>query len=75
MRSIFRKKESQPGQLRFDPAQKQPVIRCSICTGEQVGGLKDLHTGTFEEIMVIRSAEDLGRFQKMVGTEEISKVY
>ena len=51
------------------------VIRCSICTGEQTAGLRDLGPGQFHEIMLIRDEDDLTRFQKMVGTEEIQKIY
>ena len=44
--------------------------------GEQVAGFKDLHTGKFEEVMLICSAADLDDFRVMYGiTEEITKEY
>ena len=52
-----------------------PVLRCSICNGEQVAGLKDRQTGAFEEIMLIRNAHDLDVFRKMVGVQDIPKEY
>ena len=55
---------------------KKPVIKASICNGEQVAGFKDLHTGKFEEVMLICSAADLDDFRVMYGiTEEITKEY
>ena len=61
--------------LTYDPAEKQPVIRCSICNGEQVAGLRDRKTGAFEEIMVLRDPEDRLLFEAMAGTDEIEKIY
>ena len=55
---------------------KRPVIKASICTGEQVAGFKDIHTGKIEEIMLIRSEADLDNFKKMYGiNEKIEKEY
>ena len=61
--------------LSYDPAVQKPVIRASICTGEQVGGLRDLRTGKFTDLMLIRDENDLREFQAMVGTSEIQKEY
>ena len=41
--------------------------RCSICTGEQVAGFKDIYTGHFDEIMLIRDTADLDTFMEMYG--------
>lgn len=46
----------------YDRENQRPVIRSSICTGEQVAGLKDIHTGKFTEVMVIRDRKDLDEF-------------
>ena len=71
---FFRKK--QLPRDSFDRESKKPVIRASICTGEQVAGFKDLHTGAFEEVMLIRDAEDLAAFKERYGIEdEIEKIY
>lgn len=52
------------------------IMKASICNGEQVAGFKDLHTGKFEEVMLICSAADLDDFRVMYGiTEEITKEY
>ena len=60
----------------YDPSVKTPVIKCSICTGEQVAGFKDIHTGKIEEVMLIKSPADLERFKTMYGIEEeIAKEY
>ena len=36
----------------YDKDSKRPVIKASICTGEQVAGFKDIHTGKIEEVMI-----------------------
>lgn len=60
----------------YDPNHQKPVLKTSICTGEQVAGFKDLQTGKIEEIMLIRSPADLAEFRELYGiTEEIYKEY
>ena len=60
----------------YDSENKIPLIRASICNGEQVAGFKDIHTGEFEEVMLIRDAADLAEFKEMYGiTQNIEKVY
>ena len=60
----------------YDKENKKPVIQSSICNGEQVAGFKDIHTGRFEEVMLIKSPADLEQFQAMYGiNEEIAKEY
>lgn len=70
---LFRKKV----EVRtYDKGNKKPVIRASICNGEQIAGFKEIHTGRFEEIMLIKSPADLERFKTMYGiTEEVAKEY
>ena len=61
---------------RFDPERFTPVIRCSICTGEQSAGFRDRISGRVEEIMLIRDEKDLSAFRKQYGIEgEIERVY
>ena len=60
----------------FDDTVLTPVIRCSICTGEQVAGFRDKETGRFEEVMLLRTPEDLEAFRQKYGiTGEIEKIY
>ena len=60
----------------YDKTTKKPVIKASICNGEQVVGFKDLTTGTFEEVMLIKNACDLAAFKEMYSiTEDIEKIY
>ena len=61
--------------LVYDPEKQYPVIRCSICNGEQVAGIKNRVTGEFEEVMLIRSDSDREQFEKMVGRTDIPKEY
>lgn len=48
----------------FDRENLRPVIRASICTGEQVAGFQNIHTGKITEIMLIRTDRDLSEFLK-----------
>ena len=60
----------------YDAVNQVPVIRASICNGEQVAGFKDIHTGDFHEVMLIRSAKDLEDFKTSYGISgEIEKTY
>ena len=60
----------------YDKLRKKPVIKASICTGEQVAGFKDLSTGALEEVMLIKGPEDLALFREMYGIAgEIEKIY
>lgn len=54
----------------YDRENEKPVIKASICNGEQVAGFKDVHTGKFEEVMLIKSLADLEQFRSMYGIEE-----
>lgn len=60
----------------YDPARQRPALRCSICTGEQVAGFKNLSDGKFEEVMLIRNEADLQAFREQYGiTGDIEKIY
>lgn len=69
---MFRKKLKKQS---YDRENLKPVIRASICTGEQVAGFKNIHTNKFEEIMLIKHRSDLEEFLKTydILEEEISK--
>ena len=54
----------------YDKSGKIPVIRSSICTGEQVAGFKDTVSGKFEELMLIRDGRDLSEFLSRYQVEE-----
>mgnify|MGYP001056517388 CR=1 FL=1 len=70
---LFKAKE--PKRLTYDKENQKPVIRCSICTGEQVAGFKDLHTGKFTDICLLRNEKDLQEFKEMYGITEIGKEF
>ena len=60
----------------YDKENKKPVIKASICNGEQVAGFKDIHTGKIEEVMLIKSPSDLDKFKIMYGiNKEIIKEF
>lgn len=59
----------------YDRENEIPMIKSSICTGEQVAGFKDKSTGHFREVMCIRSEDDRQIFLAEYGVkaEEIRK--
>ena len=62
--------------VSYDKENKKPVIKASICNGEQVAGFKDIHTGKIEEVMLIKSKADLDKFKTMYGIDgEVTKEY
>ena len=54
----------------YNKDRKVPVIRSSICTGEQVAGFRDEATGKFTEMMLLRSEADLRTFMRTYGVAE-----
>lgn len=70
-----KKKKMDATPKSYDKEKQKPVLRCSICTGEQVAGFKDLKTGKFDDVMLIESENDLETFKKMYGVTDISKEY
>lgn len=61
----------------YDREKQKPVIRAGICTGEQVAGFKNIQTGKFEEVMLIKDNKDREVFLQRYGIlqEEITKEY
>ena len=57
---LFKRKKQTPP--LYDKAGQVPVIRSSICTGEQVAGFKDTVSGKFEELVLIRDGKDFSEF-------------
>ena len=70
---LFKKKSDKK---TYDKENQRPVIKASICNGEQVAGFQDIHTGAFEEVMLIRGNDDLAKFMNTYGIEgKIEKIY
>ena len=63
----WRKRRTAPP---YNKAGKVPVIRSSICTGEQVAGFRDPVSGKFDELMLIRDSHDLAEFLSSYQVEE-----
>ena len=61
--------------IPFDSDKQIAVIKCSICTGEQVAGFKSKEDGHFTEVMLIREAKDLVKFKEIYKIAEIKKEY
>ena len=65
---FFRKKKPRED---YDRETLRPVIRVSICTGEQVAGFQNLTGGGFREVQLIRSRQDLQDFMDRYGISEV----
>ena len=50
----------------YDPTAQKPVLRCSICTGEQVAGFIS-PDGHFEDVQLIRTSQELDAFRTRYG--------
>ena len=72
---LFHKKNKDIPHISLE--QSMPVIRCSICTGEQVLCSKDRQTGQLTELMLIRTPSDLSEFCEANGVrmEDVQKIY
>lgn len=71
---MFRKKIVKE---KYDKENERPIIHASICNGEQVAGFRNIHTGKFTEIMVIRNNRDMDEFLEKynLSIDEIRKEY
>lgn len=65
---MFGKKK--PSQTQWRQEGKVPVIRASICTGEQVAGFRDSGSEKFQDIMLIKTERDLKQFKEIYGIRE-----
>lgn len=73
---FFQKKKPEKTEIRtYDTINEKPVLKCSICNGEQVAGFKDIRTGKFHEVMFVRDEKDLQQFKEMYGLTEVVKEY
>ncbi len=64
MQNVFQK---EAGDAHLRPGAPGAVIRASICTGEKAAGFRDLRTGRFTEIMLLRTPGDLEAFRRLYG--------
>ena len=75
--SIFKRRTPPQAEPVFPLDRFEPVIRCSICTGEEVACMRDRTTGKLHEVSLLRSQQDLLDFCGKIGVEAASvrKVY
>ena len=72
---LFGKKKSE--YPKFPEGDYEPVLRCSICTGEQVLCARERVTGRLVELMLVRSPAQLEGVCAGTGMdpEDIAKIY
>ena len=72
---MFRRKRKEKS-VQYDADIYEPVIKASICYGEQVAGFRNKKTGKFEEVLFIRKPSDMENFRVEYGIDgEIRKEY
>lgn len=72
---LFSRKKAAPALPEFPPEDYEPVLRCSICNGEQVAGFRNRETKQFTEICLIHNEAELENFLHRYGLSEIRKEY
>lgn len=72
---MFWKKKSMQPIVDYSPSEQRAVLKCSICNGEQVAGFKDIKTGKFTDVMLVKNENDLKVFMQMYGLSSISREY
>lgn len=72
---LFAKKK--PDFPKIDAVKYEPVLRCSICTGEQVLCIIDRETRDMKELLLITSPKLLAEICEFNGLdpESIRKIY
>jgi len=61
--------------VAYNPDTQKPVLKCSICNGEQVAGFKDKATGKFTEVCLIKNDKELDAFMDVYDLTSIGKEY
>lgn len=72
---MFGRKKKAESKLEFDKEKQKAVVRCSICTGEQVAGFKDIGTGKFTEVTLVKGDGDIKKFMERYHLETVEKEY
>lgn len=67
---FFKRSKRETPLFAYDPAKHKPIMRKSICTGETTAGFKDLKTGTYVDVMLIRGEGDLEEFMRLYGLSD-----
>ena len=71
----FAKKNGPP--LPYPPDRFEPVLQCSVCTGEQTFCMRERETGRTHQLQLVRSPEELARVCRAYGVraEDVRRVY
>ena len=59
----------------YDKVNMKPILKCSICNGEQVAGFKNIRTGEFREECLIQNSSQLEAFKQKYGITQLPKEY
>ena len=70
-----KRRKEECSKVPYDRERQYAVMKCSICTGEMTAGFKDRETGSFTEVMLIKSKEDEKAFMEEYGLSEVKREY
>ena len=72
---FFGKKKPEP--ISYNPEEREPAIRRSICTGEMTAGFIDRSTGKFQDLMLLENQKAVTEFAERTGVapDELKTVY
>lgn len=73
MFSFLRKKDNNI--YAYDSDKERPILHVSICTGETAFGYKDIVTGKFREVCLIKSDKDIEKIKSVIKVNDIPKEY
>ena len=62
---LFKREKPAPAAPVWPAEQYEPVIRSSICTGEQVACMRERETGKLHEVMLLRTEADREEFCRL----------
>jgi hypothetical protein len=71
---LFKREKPAPAAPAWPPEQYEPVIRSSICTGEQVACMRERETGKLHEVMLLRTEADREEFCRLAGISDPSSL-
>lgn len=75
MFGLFGRKSAGEAVYDYNPEKEKPIVRASICTGEQVAGFKEKESGIFHEVMLVKTPRDLDIFMQIYGLDHVDKEY
>ena len=72
---MFNKKKQEKGSFNYDPLTHKAILKCNTCNRDKVFGFKDVRTGEFFEIAMIKNDLELESYMKEFGIDHVERKY